>query len=136
MRYILRIAAALALSLALCGCLPTINVQNAVNLNTTQGVVAAYGILANQLDVLKAQPLCKTGTKPSLTDICVPRSLIVRLQSGMTIAKVAVNNAVAFEQANPTIAPTQYISAASSALLSVQNVYNAAATTANATTGS
>jgi hypothetical protein len=130
------IAILIAAAFALGGCLPTINVQNAVNLNTTQGVVAAYGILDNQLNVLKAQPLCKTGTKPSVTNICVPRSLIVRLQSGMALAKAAVNNAVAFEQANPTIAPTQYIAAASSALLAVQNVYNGAATTANATTGS
>jgi hypothetical protein len=130
------IALLVVVAFALGGCLPTINVQSAVNLNTTQGVVAAYGILANQLDVLKAQPLCKTSTKPSLTNICVPRSLIVRLQSGMAVAQVAINNAVAFEQANPTIAPTQYIAAAQSALLSVQNVYNAAATTANSATGS
>jgi hypothetical protein len=130
------IALLVVVAFALGGCLPTINVQSAVNLNTTQGVVAAYGILANQLDVLKAQPLCKTGTKPSLTNICVPRSLIVRLQSGMAVAQVAINNAVAFEQANPTVAPTQYIAAAQSALLSVQNVYNAAATTANSATGS
>jgi hypothetical protein len=31
---------------------------------------------------------------------------------------------VAFEAANPTISPTGYIAAASSALLSVQSVYN------------
>jgi hypothetical protein len=121
------LAVTLALSLAGCG-LPTINIQNQVNLNTTEGVVAGYGILANQLILLKAQPLCRTGTKPSLMNICVPRSIIVRLQNGMVIAQRAMNSAVAFEAANPTIDPAGYISAASSALLSVQNVYNAEAT--------
>jgi hypothetical protein len=115
---------AMTVSMSLGGCLPTINVQNQVNLNTTQGVVAGYGILANQLELLKAQPLCKTGTKPSIMNICVPRSIIVRLQNGMIIAQKAVDQAVAFEAANPTISPTGYIAAASSALLSVQSVYN------------
>lgn len=127
-----KIILALTLSLALAGCnpLPTVNIQNQVNLNTTEGVVAGYGILANQLVLLKAQPLCRTGTKPSLINICVPRSIIVRLQNGMTIAQRAINSLVVFEAANPTIDPSLYISAASSALLLVQNIYN---TEANAT---
>jgi hypothetical protein len=126
----LLLCAMLALAIPLAGCdsLPTINIQNQVNLNTTQGVVAGYGILANQLELLKQQPLCKTGTTPSIANICVPRSVIVRLQTGMTIAQKAMNSAVAFEVANPTVSPTQYISAASSALLAVQGVYNSAAT--------
>lgn len=128
-RIILALVALSALSLAACNGLPTINLANQVNLNTTQGLVAGYGILVNQENLLKAQPLCLTGTKPSITNLCVPRSVIVRLQSGTAIAQKAVNNAVAFEKAHPTIDPTQYISAASDALLAVQNTYNTAVTT-------
>lgn len=126
-----RIVLALTLAFALAGCnpLPTVNLANQVNLNTTQGLVAGYGILVNQEELLKAQPLCLTGTKPSLTNLCVPRSVIVRLQDGTRIAQKAVNAAVAFEKAHPTIDPTQYISAATDALLAVQNVYNTAVTT-------
>lgn len=127
-KFLLCVMLALALPLAACDGLPTINIQNQVNLNTTQGVVAGYGILANQLELMKQQPLCKTGTTPSLANICVPRSTLVRLQAGMVIAQKAMNAVVAFEAANPTVSPAGYISAASSALLAVQGVYNSAAT--------
>jgi hypothetical protein len=129
MKRVILAIAAIAVSLSLGGCLPTINLANQVNLNTTQGLVAGYGILINQEELLKAQPLCLTGTKPSLTNLCVPRSIIVRLQDGTRIAQKAINSAVAFEKAHPTVDPTQYISAASDALLAVQNVYNTAVTT-------
>ena len=128
MRRIILAFFAIALSIQLGGCLPTINLANEVNLNTTQGLVAGYGILVNQENLLKSQPLCLTGTKPSITNICVPRSLIVRLQTGTAIAQKAINSAVAFEKAHPTVDPTQYISAASDALLAVQTIYNSAAT--------
>lgn len=129
MKRIFLALAAIAVALSLGGCLPTINLANEVNLNTTQGLVAGYGILVNQENLLKQQPLCLIGTKPSITNICVPRSLIVRLQTGTAIAQKAINSAVAFEKAHPTVDPTQYISAASDALLAVQNIYNTAATT-------
>jgi hypothetical protein len=137
LRKIAAVILALATLSLLPGCnpLPTVNLQSQVNLNTLQGVVAGYGILVNQENVLKAQPLCKTGTAPSLTNICVPRSIIVRLQNTTKVANLAVNNAVNFVDQHPTVDPTQYISAASSALLAVQSVYNAAANQANAATG-
>jgi hypothetical protein len=116
--------AALALSLA--GCLPTINVANSVNLNTIEGVVSGYGILLEQEKLLKTQPLCKTGTAPSINNICVKRSMIVRLQSADKIANATINQAVLFVQKNPTVDPTQYISAASSALTGLETIVNAA----------
>jgi hypothetical protein len=125
----LLIASLAALWLAGCasgGGLPTINVQNAVNLNTLEGVVSAYGIMAEQERVLKMQPLCKTGTVPSLTNLCVKRSIIVTLQKATAIAKAAVDNAVLFVSGNPTVDPSQYIQAAQSAILAAQGVYNAA----------
>jgi hypothetical protein len=118
-------AALLIVGLMLGGCtLPTINLQSQVDLNTLEGVVSGYGILAEQLKVLKGLPLCKTGAAPSATNICVKRSIIVALQNGMTIAQKSVDSAVAFVATNPTVSPTSYISAASAALLAVQTIYN------------
>lgn len=119
----------LALVLALAGCagsLPTLNIANTVNLNTLEGVVSGYGILANQEVLAMAQPLCKTGTAPSLTNICVKRSQKIAIQAFDKNANAAVNSAVAFVNKNPTIDPTQYISAASQALSALQGILNAA----------
>lgn len=117
---------AVALSLAACNPLPTVNIANSVNLNTLEGIVSGYGILLNQEILLKAQPLCKTGTVPSISNLCVKRSTIVRLQGADKVANATVNQAVLFTKNNPTVDPTQYISAASSALSSLQTVVNAA----------
>src|ERR1700748_39337 len=121
--------AAGAVALALGGCagpLPTLNIANSVNLNTIEGVVSGYGILANQKVLVMAQPLCKTGTAPSITNVCVKRSQKLAIQSFDAKANLAINAAVAFVKANPTVDPTQYITAATSALSSLQTVLNAA----------
>jgi len=121
--------AAGAVALALGGCagtLPTLNIANSVNLNTIEGVVSGYGILANQEVLVMAQPLCKTGTAPSITNVCVKRSQKLAIQSFDAKANLAINAAVAFVKANPTVDPTQYITAATSALSSLQTVLNAA----------
>jgi hypothetical protein len=121
------LVATLALSLAGCaGTLPTLNLASSVNLNTLEGVVAGYGIAVNQERLYKAQPLCKTGTSLSITNICAKRSTIVRLQAADKIANAAVNQAVLFSKNNPTVDPSQYILAASQALTSLQNVVNIA----------
>jgi hypothetical protein len=119
--------AVIGLSLAGCaGSLPTLNLQNQVNLNTEAGIVSGYGLAVNAENALKAQPLCKTGTTTSISNICVKRSLIVRLQNADKVANAAVNQLVAFTQANPTVSPSNYISAAQAAILAVQSVINAA----------
>lgn len=123
MRQFLAVA---ALGLSLAGCLPTVNIANSVSLNTLEGVVGGYGILVNQENLLKAQPLCKTGTAPSISNICVKRSTIVRLQGADRIANSAINQATLFVKNNPSVDPTQYISAASAALTSLQSIVNAA----------
>lgn len=124
MKKYLIIAACFALLLGGCN-LPTVNLQTQVDLNTLEGVISGYGIIIEQERLLKQLPLCKTKTVPGLTNICVKRSVVVNLQTSTRIAKTAIDNAVAFVAANPTIPPTQYISAAQTALLSVQAVYNA-----------
>lgn len=121
----LRVVAALALSLALANCttvLPSVNISNAVALNTVYGVANAYGIAVNAANAYRALPLCKTGTRPSATNICAKRSVIVNLQSAMSRARLAVNNAVAFQKAYPTLDVTNVVAAAQAALSDVQAV--------------
>ncbi len=117
--------AAMICGLALAGCqttLPTINISNAVALNTVYGVVNAYGLAVTAADAYKALPLCATGTKPSATNICAKRSVIVNLQSAMARARTAVNNLVAFQKTYPTLDITNAVSAAQTALYDVQSV--------------
>lgn len=125
------LAGVLALgALALGGCnLPTLNIGSQVNLNTLEGIVSGYGILLNAENTYKALPLCKTGTTPSVTNICAKRSIIVRLQNADKLANTAVNQAVGFVKANPSVDPTQYLSAAQSALTALQTVLNSASST-------
>lgn len=121
----LRVVAALALSLALANCttvLPSVNISNAVALNTVYGVANAYGIAVNAANAYRALPLCATGTRPSATNICAKRSVIVNLQSAMSRARLAVNNAVAFQKAYPTLDVTNVVAAAQVALSDVQAV--------------
>lgn len=121
----LRVVAALALSLALANCttvLPSVNISNAVALNTVYGVANAYGIAVNAANAYRALPLCATGTRPSATNICAKRWVIVNLQSAMSRARLAVNNAVAFQKAYPTLDVTNVVAAAQAALSDVQAV--------------
>jgi hypothetical protein len=124
-----KIILALTLTIALAGCagkLPTLNLASSVNLNTLEGVVAGYGIAVNQEKLYKAQPLCRTGTTPSITNICAKRSTIVRLQAADRIANSAVNQAVLFAKNNPTVDPSSYTSAAAQALSAFESVINTA----------
>ncbi|GAA3855217.1 hypothetical protein AFIC_002063 [[Pseudomonas] carboxydohydrogena] len=121
----LQVVAALAVSLALANCttvLPSVNISNAIALNTVYGVANAYGIAVNAANAYKALPLCATGTRPSATNICAKRSVIVNLQGAMSRARLAVNNAVAFQKAYPTLDVTNVVAAAQAALSDVQAV--------------
>ena len=118
-------AAVLMAGLMLAGCqttLPTLNISNAVALNTVYGIENAYGIAVNAANAYKALPLCKTGTRPSATNICAKRSVIVNLQVAMRRARTAVNNLVAFQRAYPTLDISNFVAAAQTALADVQAV--------------
>jgi uncharacterized lipoprotein YajG len=117
--------AVLACGLVLAGCqttLPSLNLNNTVALNTIYGIENAYGVAVNAASAYKALPLCRTGTVPSASNICAKRSVIVNLQSAMRRAQLAVNNAVAFQKAYPSVDATNVVGAAQTALLNVQQV--------------
>jgi uncharacterized lipoprotein YajG len=124
MRKLFALAATIC-GLALAGCqttLPSLNISNAVALNTVYGIENAYGIAVNAAHAYKALPLCRTGTRPSATNICARRSVIVNLQSALSRARLAVNNVVAFQKAYPTLDVTNVAAAAQAALNDVQAV--------------
>jgi len=118
-------AAVLMAGLMLAGCQttpPMLNISNAVALNTVYGIENAYGIAVNAANAYKALPLCRTGTRPSATNICAKRSVIVNLQVAMRRARTAVNNLVAFQRAYPTLDISNFVAAAQTALADVQAV--------------
>jgi len=117
-------------TLALGAC-STFSIGTQATLNTLDGIISSYGLLLNAENTYKALPLCKTGTKPSVTNICAQRSIIVRLQAADKVANQTVNSAEAFVKANPTVSPTQYISTAQAALAALQTVLNSASATGN-----
>ncbi len=118
--------AALALGLVLAGCqtvaLPSLNLANAVTLNTIYGIENAYGVAVSASNAYKALPLCRTGTVPSATNICARRSVVVRLQAAMARARLAVNRMVTFAKTYPSVDLTNLVSAARAALIDVQDI--------------
>lgn len=112
--------------------LPTLNIGSQVDLNTEYGIIAGYGAVVGAMKFYKNLPLCRTGTKPSLTNLCAKRSVIVTLQKDDRIANAAINNMNNFIKNNPSVSPSTYIAAARNAILAVQNVVNAASNEANA----
>src|ERR1700748_3626040 len=98
-------ACAMALTVAACDFpgLPTFDIGSQVNLNTEYGVIAGYGIVVNAENAYKALPLCLTGTKPRITNICARRSIIVSLQKTDRIANNALNQMSLFIKNNPSV---------------------------------
>jgi len=124
-----KMVAAVAVASLLGGCtftMPSFTIGSQVNLNTLEGVIAGYGVMLNAELTYRALPLCKTGAEPSITNICAKRSVIVKLQAADKVANVAVNAAVAFVKANPTVDPSSYLSAARDALTGLRTVLDSA----------
>jgi hypothetical protein len=118
--------ALLGLSLAGCvGSLPSLNLNNAVTLNTMLSVESAYGIALSGERAYKALPLCRTGTTISITNPCARRSVIVRLQAADLQAMSAIENANTFIKAYPTVDASNVIAAASSAVGAIKSILSA-----------
>lgn len=119
MRKIILAAAAALVALSLGGCattLPSINLSNAVTLNTMQSIEATYGIALSGERAYKSLPLCKTGTMATVTNPCARRSIIVTLQAADRKAISAIQRANAFIKTYPTVDATNVLSAAAAAV--------------------
>jgi hypothetical protein len=114
-------ALALTAAAALAGC-ASFNINTATSRNTLYGITNAYGVLLSGANAYKSLPLCKTGTQPSLTNICAKRSLIVQIQAADKKAIAAINDADNFIKAYPTVDATNVIQAAQTALINYQAV--------------
>lgn len=127
MRKIALAAAAALVALSLGGCankqlLPSVNLSNAVTLNTLQGVEATYGIALSAERAYKALPLCKTGTTTTVTNPCAKRSIIVTLQEADRKAIAAIDRANTFVKMYPTVDATNVISAAAAAVSDLKSL--------------
>jgi hypothetical protein len=118
----LLIVPVLALSLAGCAALPTLNLSGTVSMNTLLGVEASYGSLLTAERAYKALPLCKTGTSPGVSNVCAKRSVIVRLQLADRNAVGAIKAAVAFVEQYPTVNASNIIGAAQSAVATLSSI--------------
>lgn len=128
----LSLVCALALTLAGCAAMPSLQIGTAVTFNTLEGVEAAYGVALNFERQYKALPLCLTGTLPSISNICARRSVIVRLQAADRKAVAAIRAAADFVRRYPNIDPSNVISAASAAVGTIQTILTTEATVAGA----
>ena len=115
------------LAIGLGGCpkqLPSLNLSTNVTYNTVEGVQAAYGTALSTMRTYKSLPLCRTGTKATLLNPCAQRSIIEKLQAADLRASGAIREMVSFINRYPTVDATNVISAASTAVQSLESVIN------------
>jgi hypothetical protein len=125
MQKLLRIfALGVALFLTACAGKAPFQLDTVVSRNTLYTVEASYGVALAAAKTYKALPLCKTGTAPSITNICAKRSVVVRLQQADAKAIDAITRARDFIKANPTVDASNFLSAAQSAVDNLQAVLN------------
>lgn len=108
----------LILFLALGGCA---SIKNPINNNTLGGIIDAYGIADSALIAYRGLPRCTVKNNFSVTNICHKRSVLISAQAYDKATNDAINRAVAFQRANPTIDASSYIAAAQGALSTFQS---------------
>lgn len=115
----MKILAALTLSLSLVGC-ATFN--NPIGLNQVGGMESAYGLALSAAVAYRNLPLCKTGTVASATNVCAQRSIVVKLQQANKTAFAAITAAHDFARDNPTLDASVIIGTAQRALAGLQAI--------------
>lgn len=113
----MRVFIVLVTALALAGCA---SFKNPVTLTTQYDIEAAYLTAENLAVAYRNLPLCKTGTTPSLTNVCAKRSLVVKIQQTAAKAQAAILALRAFTKNNPTLSPVTALEAAQNALANFQ----------------
>lgn len=111
------------LSLSLAGCATSsVKLNTTVSLNTLLGAESAYGIALSAERAYKRLPLCQTGTVATALNPCAQRSIVVKLQAADRQAISAINAANAFIKTYPTVDASNVISAAESAVGTLQTI--------------
>ena len=109
------LAVTLAFSLAACA-----TISNPVGTTQLAQIESAYGVALSVAVAYRNLPLCRTGTTPSVQNICAKRSVIVRLQAADRNAQGALVAARRFVRNNPTISAASAIGAAQAAVADFQ----------------
>lgn len=91
-------------------------IQNPVSDNTLASAISTYGILDSAVIAYRNLPRCTKTNNFSIENICYKRSVLVQAQAYDKAANVAINKAVEYKRAYPTLDPTAYISAATLAV--------------------
>jgi hypothetical protein len=117
---------AITLALSLGGCatpfgttvsnLVTNGVANPVSNDQLAGVISSYGVAQTAAIGYMGLPRCTKTNNFSATNICSKRSVKVVIQAADREASQAINAAVAFTRANPTLDATAVINIASAAV--------------------
>lgn len=121
----MRVFFVLVTALSLVGCA---SFKNPISMTTQYDIEAGYLTAENIAVAYRSLPLCKTGTTPSLTNVCAKRSIIVKIQQTAAKAQAAVLALRAFTKNNPTLSPLGAISVAQQALSDFQLAVSATQT--------
>lgn len=98
--------------LLLTGCA---TVKNPISNNTLGSLISSYGLADTAVIAYAGLPRCTTTKPLSATFVCHKRSILVAAQAFDNEANAAINKAVAFQRANPTLDASSYVQAASDA---------------------
>lgn len=90
--------------------------KNPISNNALGAAISTYGILDTAVIAYRGLPRCTVIKNFSATNICYKRSVLVQAQAYDAAANKAINNAVAFQRANPTLDASSYITAATTAV--------------------
>lgn len=101
----------LTLSLGACAA-----IKNPISNNQLATIIDTYGIAESAFIAYKSLPRCTTTNNFSATNICHKRSVVVAGVGYDASVNKAINNAVAFQRANPTLDISSYVTAAQTAL--------------------
>jgi hypothetical protein len=104
------------LLLAGCGGKSIFGIANPVGDNALGAAISSYGILDTAVIAYRGLPRCTVSNNFSATNICHKRSVLVSAQAYDAAANKAINTAVAYQRANPTLDASSYITAAEAAV--------------------
>jgi len=94
----------------------TTGVANPVGNDTLAGIISSYGVTQTAAIAYMNLPRCTKTNNFSATNICSKRSVKVVIQAADENASSAINAAVEFTRANPTLDATAVLTAASNAV--------------------
>lgn len=99
------------ITLFLSGC-ASLGIKNPISNNTLGTLISSYGLVDTAVIAYAGLPRCTTTKPLSITFVCHKRSILVAAQAFDAEANKAINKAVAFQRANPSLDASSYIQAA------------------------